>query len=63
MDAAMVNSDVNSTVVRAMASTAMMFRARAARMERDPSRRMQLLLDTFITALTPVSRCGRPRCG
>ena len=59
----MVNREVISTVVRAIASTATAFRARAAFMERKPSRRIQLPLDTLIMPLTPVPQSVHPQCG
>ena len=63
MEEAIVKRDVNSTVVRAMASTATMFRVRAAAMDRMPRWRTHLPLDTFIMALTPAPQCGRLQCG
>ena len=53
MDRAMVNREVKSTVVRAMASTAMQFRVLAAFMDWRPKCRTQALLDTRIMSLSP----------
>ena len=54
MDRAMVKREVNSTAVRAMASTAMRFRVRLAFRLFQARRRMHLLLDTFM-ARTPLT--------
>ena len=63
MEDAIVKREVNRMVVSAMASTATIFRVRAARMERKPRRRIHFRLETFPIALTPVPQSVHPQCG
>ena len=48
IEAAMVNSEVNITVVKAMASTAIRLRVRAARSPLSERLRIQARLETFM---------------
>ena len=62
MDMAMVNSDVNSIAVRAIARIATRFLVRPARSVRIPRRRIHFRFATFIPASIPESeifRCYR----
>ena len=51
----MVNRDVNNSVVKAMAKTAIRFRRRLARRKRKLSLRMHFWFETFITATSSAA--------